>query len=527
MRVTFLQQGRSYPVSGTTNWVDFIAPIGPNIKQPIKFTEVGADTTVTLTTQTLVGGINESTQSVQLKNIYDGMEFDLSALAPLFGKDIVRRVNDTRQRSGIYLVTYVFLYTAGAEPIVFLVYPCGSVRLGNTGAANTFSEFNYTGSGWKLALGDTTLTRVPNQAVAGFFDGTRYEGATLEGAYVGTLRPTSWELPADLRNATMSFYVRNAASDNRQLNSRLRFAPKDTLAGAVFVAAGETKLVTLPFNGVAGDGVYARVNNFGATYANFVVSRMMLSIGGCPVGFTMGSSDKVDRGNLPYVGYLTDYRDGYFNYLGMEELGSFFAGGFGSNGQGTSSTGASFLNNVNFPSAGYPMYVAATDNNGSITHGIINGIASGDRPSPAYHWAYENKVYYYPVSDESQVIYGVERYKKKVHHEVPTEKKIILRWLNSRGAWDSMHFVNFKMTPQLNSTGTVDSYDFNVSVVVDWDNEEALYYLTRSPHIMALTPADVGQYGWATSESNGVFALQGGNIGKTLNLNFNYKINQA
>ena len=90
--------------------------------------------------------------------------------------------------------------------------------------------------------------------------------------------------------------------------------------------------------------------------------------------------------------------------------------------------------------------------------------------------------------------------------------------------FDSMFFVDYTLTPKLTEVGTVDSYDIVVKTKITWDNEEALYYLTRSPNIQAITPVDIAQWGVATSESNGVFALNGGNIGKTLTLKFNYKI---
>ena len=69
-----------------------------------------------------------------------------------------------------------------------------------------------------------------------------------------------------------------------------------------------------------------------------------------------------------------------------------------------------------------------------------------------------------------------------------------------------MYFADYTLTPQLSVTGELESLDVVVKKVITEDNEDALFYLTRSPHILALTPFDVVQWGKAKSESKGVFA---------------------
>ena len=152
---------------------------------------------------------------------------------------------------------------------------------------------------------------------------------------------------------------------------------------------------------------------------------------------------------------------------------------------------------------------------------------SGRREDPSnFYNAFRTRIYgWWNSTDKVFTYYGTERYKAKEYHKEPMSNKIALKWLNSRGAFDSMYFVDYTMTPQIGSTGVVDSLDIAVKRVVDWDNEEALFYLTRSTHIFALTPYDVGQWGIASIEGNNVFALKGGNIGKTLTLKFNVKLN--
>ena len=527
MKITFLQQGATFTIGDYDVVPTFTAPIGPNIKQLVKFTEVGSDTSLSVYVVTDVNGATESGHTVSLKNVYDGMLFDLSSLAPLMGKDVVSRTINSSSRDGFRLTATVRFTTPTGKAFSFYVYPCGSLRLGNTGAANTFSEFNYARTGLNPVMGPGSLvSRVAGAAaIAGFYDGIPFAGAGLNpaGSSLGALTSDAvgGVSIAKFDKATMSVYLRNTSPAGY-----IRVA---AYGGNLYedIRAGETRRVELSLRDTGSVVPAFVLRSYDTVSVSFVATRMALNVGGCAAPYSLGDTDKTRRGSTPYMGYLTDYRDGYFNALAREETGQRSAGDFLDSGNGVSATGAAFLNSVYYPIyGGAAMQLYLIDGDGHLLQDISSNIFSGRRPSPEEYFQ-QDKAYIWDDGPSNLHLYGVERYKKKLYYDEPLEKKIILRWLNSRGAWDSMYFVNFKMTPQINSTGTVDSFDFNVSVVIDWDNEEALYYLTRSPHIMALTPADVGQWGWATSESNGVFALQGGNIGMTLNLKFNYKINQA
>ena len=527
MKITFLQQGLTFTIGDNNTVPTFSAPIGPNIKQLVRFTQVGADTSLSVYVVTDVNGTTESGHTVSLKNIYDGMIFDLSSLAPLTGKDVVLRTNGSTLRDGVRVSVTVRFTTPTGKAFSVYVYPCGSLRLGNTGAANTFSEFNYARTGLNPELRDGHMvSRVEGtMAVAGFYDGIPFAGTGLNpgGSDLGMLTTNAIVgiFIAKFDKATVSVYLRNTSPAGY-----IRVA---AYGGNLYedIRAGETRRVELPLRDTGDLVPIFFLRSYDTVSVSFVATRMALNVGGCAAPYSLGDTDKTARGSASYMGYLTDYRDGYFNALTREETGQRSGGDFLDAGNGVSATGATFLNSVYYPSyEGAAMQLYLIDKVGWLGTRISTNYLSGYRPTPEEYFQ-RDKAYIWGGDPSKITLYGVERYKKKLYYDEPLEKKIILRWLNSRGAWDSMYFVNFKMAPQINSTGTVDSFDFNVSVVIDWDNEEALYYLTRSPYIMALTPSDVGQWGWATSESNGVFALQGGNIGKTLNLKFNYKINQA
>ena len=286
------------------------------------------------------------------------------------------------------------------------------------------------------------------------------------------------------------------------------------------------------------------INGAPNTQLNFRVSRLMIHTRGCEIPYaldkgSLNSPSAAGRyaGQNSYAGYLTDYRDGYFNRL--EDWG--INGDFSNAGSLASLQGDVFTNRVFFPlndftstsNAGYKgwqmCYAWPTNEDGelpsSITSPVVVNSGAGVEPR-GFNDAFRTRIYgWWNSTDKVFTYYGTERYKAKDYHKEPMSNKIALKWLNSRGAFDSMYFVDYTMTPQIGSTGVVDSLDITVKRVVDWDNEEALFYLTRSTHIFALTPYDVGQWGVASIEGNNVFALKGGNIGKTLTLKFNVKLN--
>lgn len=239
-------------------------------------------------------------------------------------------------------------------------------------------------------------------------------------------------------------------------------------------------------------------------------------------------------GMSAYIGYLTDYKDGYFNRL--EDMGDDGKAAGVMQGVQMSAQGFPFANRLFFPyvdgNAPIEMaYFTAINEHGDIPSDGTNPtvVNSGYTPGIGnFNEAFATRSYvWYNPEDGTFRAYGTERYRKKEFQDLPIEKKVALKWLNSRGAFDSMYFADYTLTPQLSVTGELESLDVVVKKVITEDNEDALFYLTRSPHILALTPFDVVQWGKAKSESNGVFATRGGNVGKTLTLKFSVTLNRA
>lgn len=544
MKFTSVTRGIGY-IGGTSDVVE-VYPIASNIKQEFIITEIGSATSVLVRAMRSANGINPvEVGSSTITNLYEGMRVDLSAFAPLFGDDVVTQELKSGGRSGQNL-QYSLMLTPNAGGMLWVrVYPIGCTRFGFTGGESVLTDYNYAASSFypDLYYGGSTLppeqTVKDNDAgIMGLTGAVRVQRTTnangfacdVLAAYGGTKH-----------GKAMSMYIKNTGS------APISGRSFPTLVDGTFfrftVAAGESKRLICPIDLSSSETPGFSINGAPNTQLNFLVSRIMIHVRGCEIPYTLDANswynpDAAGRyaGQNSYAGYLTDYRDGYFNRL--EDIGD--DGDFKNAGMLASLQGAPFINRIFFPlndyistsNAGYKgwqmRFVWAWNEEGDLpptyTPGPINSGAGKDPGN--FNDAFYPCVYgWWNSTDKVFTYYGTERYKAKEYHKEPMSNKIALKWLNSRGAFDSMYFVDYTMTPQIGSTGVVDSLDITVKRVVDWDNEEALFYLTRSTHIFALTPYDVGQWGIASIEGNNVFALKGGNIGKTLTLKFNVKLN--
>ena len=80
-------------------------------------------------------------------------------------------------------------------------------------------------------------------------------------------------------------------------------------------------------------------------------------------------------------------------------------------------------------------------------------------------------------------IWGYASFERKYPYCPDPNKRVTLRWLNSKGANDTMYFDQYRIVPTylVNFSGgnRVLSYDVTISVVVTDDNQNALYWLSR------------------------------------------------
>lgn len=543
MRYNFMSTGIG--VGSGISGMREVLPIGQGIKQNMIISEIGSVTRIGVTAVMFDanGASAPSIQAATIKNLYENMVVDLSAFAPLFGDDVCTMEllsgNDTGHHRLYFLIMTPDVGSAGTIP----VYPLGSVRIGSNGGESAFADYNYAQQGelpdaWDANAGAnlpaSEAVKDLHIGIDGLLGATRVRRvAPNPDGYICDLRP-SIDYPWTKHNMHVSMMFKNDGTRD----VRVQLAP-DSVDGSFSywdVKPGETRILSAHFDCVGSRPRFVVFGRQGLSVA-FRASRIMVTRGNCYRPYTRSYQEQAahPEGMSAYIGYLTDYKDGYFNRL--EDVGD------DGKTQGVmqavqmSAQGFPFANRLFFPHASLSSsptkmaYFTTINEHGDIPSDGTNPtvVNSGYAPGVGnFNEAFATRSYvWFNPEDGTFVPYGTERYRKKEFHDLPIEKKVALKWLNSRGAFDSMYFADYTLTPKLSVTGELESLDVVVKKVITEDNEDALFYLTRSPHILALTPFDVVQWGKAKSESNGVFATRGGNVGKTLTLKFSVTLNRA
>lgn len=543
MRYNFMSIGIG--VGSDISGMREVLPIGQGIKQNMIISEIGSVKSINVTAVMFDanGASAPSIQAATIKNLYENMVVDLSAFAPLFGDDVCTMEllsgNDTGHHRLYFLIMTPGVGSAGTIP----VYPLGSVRIGSNGGESAFADYNYAQQGelpdaWdanaNVALPASEAVKDLHIGIDGLLGATRVRSTPIySDGYICDLRP-SIDYPWTKHNMHVSMLFRNDWL--RDIRVTL---PKGEGGEPIewIVKPRETRILSAPFDHTGQRAVF-RVFGQKGFLSEFRASRIMVTRGNCYRPYTRSYQEQAahPKGMSAYIGYLTDYKDGYFNRL--EDVGDDGKAMGVMQAVQMSAQGFPFANRLFFPYAFLgstpPIemaYFKTINEHGDIPNDGTNPtvVSSGYAPGVGnFNETFATRSYvWYNPKDGTFVPYGTERYRKKEFHDLPIEKKVALKWLNSRGAFDSMYFADYTLTPKLSVTGELESLDVVVKKVITEDNEDALFYLTRSPHILALTPFDVVQWGKAKSESNGVFATRGGNVGKTLTLKFSVTLNMA
>lgn len=125
-------------------------------------------------------------------------------------------------------------------------------------------------------------------------------------------------------------------------------------------------------------------------------------------------------------------------------------------------------------------------------------------------------------------IIGYVRYAKKYPYCLDLTKRVTLKWLNSKGLYDTMNFESFRMQPtyQTSITGgnRILSYEVTVNTVVTYDNEKALYWLSRSADVQGVFPMDTNQWARVTIMNPNAFNTQGGALGRAVSYKCKFEI---
>lgn len=114
--------------------------------------------------------------------------------------------------------------------------------------------------------------------------------------------------------------------------------------------------------------------------------------------------------------------------------------------------------------------------------------------------------------------WGYARFERKYPYCPDPNKRVTLRWLNSKGAYDTMYFDRYRIVPTylVNFSGgnRVLSYDVTINVVVTDDNQNALYWLSRSGEVAGVFPLATNQWARVTIQNPNALNIQGGATGR-------------
>lgn len=115
-------------------------------------------------------------------------------------------------------------------------------------------------------------------------------------------------------------------------------------------------------------------------------------------------------------------------------------------------------------------------------------------------------------------VWGYARFERKYPYCPDPNKRVTLRWLNSKGAYDTMYFGQYRIAPTylVNFSGgnRVLSYDVTLNVVVTDDNQNALYWLSRSGEVAGVFPLATNQWARVTIQNPNALNIQGGATGR-------------
>lgn len=115
-------------------------------------------------------------------------------------------------------------------------------------------------------------------------------------------------------------------------------------------------------------------------------------------------------------------------------------------------------------------------------------------------------------------VWGYARFERKYPYCSDPNKRVTLRWLNSKGAYDTMYFDQYRIVPTylVNFSGgnRVLSYDVTINVVVTDDNRNALYWLSRSGEVAGVFPLATKQWARVTIQNPNALNIQGGATGR-------------
>lgn len=314
---------------------------------------------------------------------------------------------------------------------------------------------------------------------------TAAESLTIGGIGAGIYRPIRLEQVGAVTSIAL-FFSRNGAT-----KAAATITPYEGAVLDMSMMAAATPSITESIN--AGLGLTDFVDHVSMQYWESTQKSIAIRVIHAPVA-------DVRYANVASTRNLSDYGNGLFNQLDF--------------------SCASFLNSpltgtpFNF-ALRYGQLTANSDgrlryrNNGTGTSGVwLNGTG----PQGSYQPDREFRT----ANDAST--WGWARFERKYPYCSDPNKRVTLRWLNSKGAYDTMYFDQYRIVPTylVNFSGgnRVLSYDVTINVVTTDDNQNALYWLSRSGEVAGVFPLATNQWARVTIQNPNALNIQGGATGR-------------
>lgn len=318
-----------------------------------------------------------------------------------------------------------------------------------------------------------------NQTVAEA--GTLYLGSIGAGIY----RPIRLEQVGSVTSITL-FFSRNGTT-----KAAAAITPYENAILDMSVMAAATPSITESIK--AGLGFTDFADYVSIQYMENTLKSIGLRVIHAPTAYAQFATDRSTHN-------LSDYGNGLFNQLDF--------------------SCSSFLNS---PLTGTPFNFAlrygqlTASSDGRLRYRYNNASESSIWHNGAVGQSYNYRTYEFRTANDAST-WGWARFERKYPYCSDPNKRVTLRWLNSKGAYDTMYFDQYRIVPTylVNFSGgnRVLSYDVTINVVVTNDNQNALYWLSRSGEVAGVFPLATNQWARVTIQNPNALNIQGGATGR-------------
>lgn len=308
---------------------------------------------------------------------------------------------------------------------------------------------------------------------------------TLGGIGAGLYRPIRLEQVGSVTSIQLTF-LRNGAA-----KATATVIPYEGAVLDISMMAAATPSITESIN--TGLGITDFADNVQIQYIENGLKTITMRVIHAPAA-------DVRFADFPSTRNLSDYGNGLFNQLDF--------------------SCASFLNS---PLTGTPFNFAlrygqyTANANGELRYRDYGVGTSGVWPNTVALQGADLPFREFRTANDASV-WGNARYEHKYPYCPDPNKRVTLRWLNSKGAYDTMYFDQYRIVPTylVNFSGgnRVLSYDVTINVVVTDDNQNALYWLSRSGEVAGVFPLATNQWARVTIQNPNALNIQGGATGR-------------